>query len=194
MMFLTHQGVLRRVRDGNHAGLSGGSRSAQHRQGAVLHHLEARLGGACCGERQRVYACACAAEGAPLSVPVLLRFGCLTWAQVSTANAGFSKPSELSFRQTASYSVLTVVRPLAHPTHPILAHGTTAMAFATGEWSMEAPLQQHLGNRGVSVSVHASECACEGVRVYVLFVCMGVWMWAWLCRVSFASAHSCALV
>jgi hypothetical protein len=58
---------------------------------------------------------------------------------------------EMGFSQTASSTVLTVVRPIAHATWPISTTGPTWMAFATGTAGSN------------SLSYHSSSSELHGV-------------------------------
>jgi hypothetical protein len=64
---------------------------------------------------------------------------------LQTTSPGFTGGTSLRYSQTGSTVVLTVVRPLAHPTHPINPTGTTNVIFATGPSSASVPIEEHTG-------------------------------------------------
>ena len=61
----------------------------------------------------------------------------------------FGTGGALWFQQVGTTVTLTLVRPLAHATHPISPSGATAVVFGTGPSTAGSPIQQHGSNKKV---------------------------------------------
>lgn len=84
----------------------------------------------------------------------------LATSMIQVTNLGFSLPWHVGYSQSSSSTTLTVVRPLAHATHPIPATGPAQVIFGTGPSSSKAAIGTHGSNKGVGAQTrrvgHAS--------------------------------------
>jgi hypothetical protein len=92
----------------------------------------------------------------------------LSW-HWQTTTPGFTGGTFTAYSQTDTTVTLTVIRPLAHATHPIKATGATSVIFATGPSAFDVPIDQHDDNRAVGVGTNMARAGGFEARALLHF-------------------------
>jgi hypothetical protein len=106
--------------------------------------------------KNRVAPVAVRVPAAPRCLCLVLLINTKAPCAVQVSNPGLTSGWTAAFSQTSTSVILTVTRPLSHPTHPIAASGTTKVIYGTGPSLAKAPIGSHDENKEVGVVCNPS--------------------------------------